>query len=147
MKTISPDPQTGAGKANTTRDIEVALRSTRLITEAPADLRGDVMRQVLLESRRTSRPLPKQSFLAWRWAFAPAAAAAVLLALALNRDSDFANHGPEAASLHAASRVLTSENRLAGDFTAAIISPLHEELTRVDTDLKRVANHLLASVP
>jgi hypothetical protein len=147
MKTNSSAPQSGTGKANTPRDIEVALRSKPPLFEAPADLRDDVMRQVRLESRQLARPLPKQPFLAWRWAFVPAAAAAVLLAVAVNRDSDRGNRGPEAASLHAASQVLASENRIAGDFTAAIISPLHEELTRVDTDLKRVADHLLASVP
>jgi len=147
MKMDSSVPQSIPGKANATHDIEAVLRGARPFLEAPADLREDIMRQVRLENRRLAQPHPKQSFPAWRWAVVPAAAAVMLLALVVSRDADLGNRVPDAGSLHAASQVLASEDRLAGDLTAAIVSPLHVEMTRLDSDLKRVANHLLASVP
>ena len=126
--------------------IEASLRASRPRFEVPDDLREEIMRQVRATSRLPAPPPPARSFHIWRWLAVPGAAVIVVFALLTNHKSSLNYRGPE-ASLRAASQVLGTEERIAGEFTAAMVGPLNEELNRIDGDIKRAAEHLLASLP
>jgi len=103
------------------------------------------MRRVRATTRLPAPPAAR-SFHIWRWLAVPGAAVIVVFALVTNYKSSLNHKGPE-ASLRAASQVLGTEERIAGEFTAAMVGPLNEELNRIDGDIKRAAEHLLASLP
>ena len=127
--------------------IEASLRASRPRFEVPGDLREEIMRRVRVTSRLPAPPPPARSFHIWRWLAVPGAAVIVVFALLTNYKSSVNNNrGPE-ASLRAASQVLGTEERIAGEFTAAMVGPLNEELNRIDGDIKRAAEHLMASLP
>jgi hypothetical protein len=126
--------------------IEASLRASRPRFEVPGDLREEIMCRVRATSRLPAPPPPARSFHIWRWLAVPGAAVIVVFALVTNYKSSLNSKGPE-ASLRAASQVLGTEERIAGEFTAAMVGPLNEELNRIDGDIKRAAEHLLASLP
>jgi hypothetical protein len=148
MKTNTGILEKILGGSTAARDLEATLRAARPRIEAPVDLREDIMRQVQVSNQRqAAHPEPARSFRLWQWAAVPAAAAVLVFGLVISHNPDRGNTGAEAASLRVASRVLETEQQIPGDFTAAMMGPLHEELNRLDSDLKRAAEHLLASLP
>jgi len=153
MKTNSRSVQMPSPAQPSELSLEEELAASRPRFEAPEELRDDIMRQVHAAAKQApwerSAELRVQSGedRRWRWLFIPAAAALVVLALIFSRGGPGGVPGPEGASLRTAAQDLPLDGTIPGAVTAAVVGPLQEELRRLDGDLKRTAEYLLASVP
>jgi hypothetical protein len=147
MKTNSRSVQLPSSALPSELNLEEALATARPRFEAPADLRDDIMRRVRAAAKQTPCERPDHWLRNLRWLFIPAAAALVVLALISSRGRPGNLPGPESASLRTAAQALPLDGTIPGEVTAAVVGPLQEELRRLDGDLKRTAEYLLASVP
>jgi hypothetical protein len=127
--------------------LEKALIAGRPKPEAPAGMREGIMRQLRNAGRKPVQARRGSRFNVLRLVPVPALAAVLLFALYFSNLQPGEIPGTEAASLRVASRMLRSEEPMTGEFTSAMVGPLNEEMMRVDADLKRMAEYLLASVP
>ena len=127
--------------------LEKALIAGRPKPEAPADMREDIMRQLRNTGRKPVEARPGSRFNVLRWVPVPALAAVLVFTLYFSHLEPSETPGIEAASLRVASQMLRSDEQLGSEFTSAMVGPLNEEMMRVDADLKRMAEYVLASVP
>jgi hypothetical protein len=129
--------------------LDQSLKKARPQTAVPAELHESIMRQVCAVRRPVTparSPWPR-----WRWLAAPALAALALTAVwwTLNRPTSltpprFVGVGPPLASGMAA---LEWGEALTRRVPEEVLSPLSEEMTRLEQDLNRSAEFLMASLP
>jgi hypothetical protein len=124
--------------------VDEALRQSPPDLKTPVDLHASIMHAVRSEVEE-----PEQSpILPWfRWLAAPA-----LIALALAgvwwavRPTGVATH-ESPATLAAASSALELPHKIARTMPAEMLAPLSEEMARVNQDLDRTKQFLIASLP
>jgi len=121
--------------------------ATRPRSDAPADLREDIMRQVRTLAEHAAPGRRAGWLRKIRWVLIPAAVASVALALIVNRQRPADSSSPEVASLRTASLALGLNEKVAEQYTAGMVEPLQEEMRLLDGDIRRTAEYLLASVP
>jgi hypothetical protein len=125
-----------------------ALKATPApASEPPPGLHEDIMRAV----RAGARPATQvRELVLWRWLPAPALAALVLLAVwgALRPAWDSSRRAAaERAGLGPAVAVLDLGERVAQSMPSEMVAPLSEEWERLNRDLDRTQQFLLASLP
>jgi negative regulator of sigma E activity len=120
------------------------LRRSKPVLKTPAGLHSSIMNAVRSEAEE-----PRQAqIIPWlRWLAAPAATALVLAGVWLLIRPE---RGPESApptSLAAATTALELPHTIARDVPAQVLAPLSDEMDRVNRDLDRTREFLIASLP
>jgi len=133
------------GAADDTATVLEALRSSPPELKTPAGLHSSIMSAV----RSEAGAQPSPGILPWlRWLAAPAATALALAFLwhfALRPDPEPPRG--TTASLAAAAAALELPHAIARDVPAEMLAPLSDELNRVNQDLNRTKEFLIASLP
>jgi hypothetical protein len=124
--------------------VDEALRQSRPDVQTPADLHASIMHAVRSEVEE-AEPSP---ILPWfRWLAAPALMALVLAGVWWAvRPTGVATHEAP-ATLAAASSALELPHKIARTMPAEMLAPLSEEMARVNQDLDRTKQFLIASLP
>ena len=124
--------------------LDRALRQPAPKPEVPASLHRSIMQAV----QAADRPVRAGRQLLWlRWAPVPALAAIVLLAVWWVLHSPVRQPAPDTQSLAAATAALEMSGQLARAVPSAMVAPLSGELERLNRDLDKTAQFLLASLP
>ena len=144
LRQKTSDSAEGCGLEREMLALDRVLRGTAPRVEAPASLHQLIMQAV----RTASRPATAQRQATMlRWLPAPVLAALVV-AVAF-----WALHGPvgvpphEAQPLAAATTALQLGNHVVRTMPSAVVAPLSDELARLNQDLDKTAQFLLASLP
>ena len=124
--------------------LDRALTETAPKAEAPVGLHGSIMQSVRAAQRPTTAPRQPNLL---RWLPAPALALILLVAafLAMHRPARTAEQ--DAQSLTAATSALHFGNQMVQTMPSAMVAPLSDELNRLNLDLDKTAQFLLASLP
>jgi hypothetical protein len=127
--------------------VEDALRAGRPETRMPPGLHDAIMNEVRFGGRRAPRSsVNGHLFFLLRWISVPALAAIALATFwFLHGNSNRRDLQP--GSPLAMGSVLILGDAATRTFPPAVISPLTEELQRVNLDFEKTARHLLASLP
>jgi hypothetical protein len=134
----------GCGPEQEMIALDRALRETAPRAEAPASLHHSIMQAV----RSASRPAPAQRQpTVLRWLPAPVFAALVFAVALWALHSPVPTPVPEAQPLAAATTALQLGNQVVQTMPSAVVSPLSDELDRLNRDLDKTAQFLLASLP
>jgi hypothetical protein len=125
-------------------ELDRALKQTVLRPETPPSLHGSIMHAV----RAAKRPAPARRELAvMRWLPVPALAALVLLAIWWVAYGPVKPPTQDTHSLAAATTALDLGGEMARAVPSVVITPLSNELDRLNRDLNNTAQFLLASLP
>ena len=129
-------------------DLDQALKNSRPEPETSASLHAAIMRAV-----RAAEPEPAYDWQKIWPRLIPAAALALLVLLGIFGASDYSRQPAailqpaELSSLAVASSVLETGGQLIHEMPDAALSPLNEEMQRLNRDLDGAKNFLLASLP
>ena len=129
-------------------DLDQALKNSRPVPEISASLHAAIMRAV-----RAAEPEPAYDWQKIWPRLIPATALALLVLLGIFGASDFSRQPAailqpaELSSLAVASSVLETGGQLIHEMPDAALSPLNEEMQRLNRDLDGAKNFLLASLP
>jgi hypothetical protein len=124
--------------------LDRALKETAPKVEAPASLHRSIMQAV----RAADRPAAAQSQpTLLRWLPAPVLAVMLVLAAVWALRSPVRTPGQNAKSLAAAGTALQLGDQMVRTMPAAMVAPLSDELDRLNRDLDKTAQFLLASLP
>ena len=125
--------------------LDDALRTSVPPAPAPQDMHGEIMRAVRVASRE--RPEPQSVTLQW----APIGALVALAVLAVWSTfvvpSQTQTMKPVIQSTTASSPTLKRGGEFASSMVGVAVSPVTTELSRVNADLAKTAQFLLASIP
>ncbi len=124
--------------------LDSALRTTVPKAEAPALLHDSIMRAVQ-EAERPGGAQREPAVL--RWLLAPAVAVAALLVVWLVARGPVGPSAPKPQSLSTAANALELGGQVVQAVPSAVVSPLSDELQRLNRDLNSTAQFLLASLP
>ena len=125
-------------------DLDRALKETAPKAEAPVWLHGSIMQAVrAAQSPVTAERRPNLL----RWLPAPALALMLLLATFLAMHRPARTPEQNAQSLAAATSALHFGNQMVQTMPSAMVAPLSDELIRLNRDLGKTAQFLLASLP
>jgi hypothetical protein len=120
-------------------EVDRRLRAGSFRPAAPSALHGAIMQEVRREARRAeSRPVGR----IWGWLAVPATAVLVMIVLGQLRPAE-----PAASPLVPAAAALKFGNSIVQSAPHTALSPLTEEWERLNRDLGRTADFLLASLP
>jgi hypothetical protein len=124
--------------------LDRALKETAPRAEAPASLHGSIMQVV----RAANRPaaVPRQPNVL-RWVPVPVFAAMVLLLVLWVLQSPVRTPVRNAQPLAAATSALKLGDQMVRSMPSAMVAPLSDELDRLNRDLDKTAQFLLASLP
>ena len=128
--------------------LDQALKNSRPAPEASASLHASILRAV-----RAAEPTPVFSWQIFWPRLIPVSALAVLVFIGVFAANNFSRH-PDAGSKHvesssmaAASSALELGGTLMREMPDAALSPLSEEMQRLNLDLASAQKFLLASLP
>ena len=124
--------------------LDRALKETAPKAEAPVGLHGSIM-QAVRAAQRSAIPARQPNL--WRWLPAPALALMVLLAAFLAMHRPARTSEQDAQSLAAATSALHFGNQMVQTMPSVMVAPLSDELNRLNLDLDKTAQFLLASLP
>jgi hypothetical protein len=125
--------------------LDRALKQTVPKPDAPPSLHSSIMRAVRAAEHPAAEPGRELTFVRW----VPWSVAAVAAVIAVW----YVSHGPErlpardAQSLAVATTALEMGGQVTRAAPAAVVTPLADELARVNRDLDSTAQFLLASLP
>ena len=124
--------------------LDRALKQTVPRPEMPPSLHRSIMQAV----RAANRPAPAQrDFAVLRWLPVPTLAVLVLLAIWWVARGPVQPPVQDTQSLAAATTALDLGSEMARAVPSAVVSPLANELERLNRDLDNTAQFLLASLP
>ncbi len=125
--------------------LDRALKQTVPRPEAPPSLHSSIMSAVRAAECRAVESGRERTVLRWL----PWSIAAVAVVIALGYVSHDPEHLParDAQSLAVATTALEMGGRVARAAPAAVVTPLADELAKVNRDLNSTAQFLLASLP
>ena len=123
--------------------LDRALKETAPRAEAPASLHQSIMQAV-----RASRPAaaPRQPSML-RWVPVPVFAVMLVLGVIWVLQSPVRPPAQTAQPLAAATTALHLGNQMVRTMPSAVVAPLSDELERLNQDLDKTAQFLLASLP
>jgi hypothetical protein len=124
--------------------LDRALKETAPRAEAPASLHGSIMQAV----RAADRPaaVPRQATVL-RWVPVPVFAAMLLLVALWVLHTPVRTPVQNAQPIAAATSALQLGDQMVRTMPSAVVSPLSDELERLNRDLDKTAKFLLASLP
>ena len=124
--------------------LDRALKESAPRTEAPTSLHHSIMQAV----RAASRPVAAQRQPpVLRWIPVPVFAGLVLLVILWVLHTPVRSPTQNAQSLAAATSTLQLGDQMVRSMPSAMVAPLSDELDRLNRDLDRTAQFLLASLP
>jgi len=123
--------------------LDRALKETAPRAEAPASLHGSIMQGV----RAADRPAAARQPSVLRWVPVPVFAAMVLLLVLWVLHAPVRTPVQNAQPLAAATSALKLGDQVVRSMPSAMVAPLSDELDRLNRDLDRTAQFLLASLP
>jgi len=125
--------------------LDRALKRTAPRPEAPASLHGSIMRTV--QAARQPVPAERGARDVLRWLGVPAGAALVLVAAWYVARGPVKLPARETQSLAAATAALEMGGQMARTVPSAVVTPLADELEKVNRDLNYTAQFILANLP
>ncbi len=121
--------------------LEADLRRNRPLSQPPADLHETIVRAVRAAG---DAPVQPTATLRWRWLMAAAAASLVVLC-AWRWPFSQSPAGPH--PLAAVTATLETTQAMPQQASAAVLSPLAQELEFLNRDIRNAVDVLVASVP
>ena len=124
--------------------LDRALKETAPKVEAPASLHGSIM-QAVRAAERPATPARQPTVL--RWLPAPAMALMLILVVLWVMHRPARTPAQDAQTLATATSALHFGNEMVQTMPSAMVAPLSDELDRLNQDLDKTAQFLLASLP
>jgi len=124
--------------------LDRALKETVPIVEAPPWLHGAIM-EAVRAARRPARPARRPALL--RWLPAPALALMLVVTTVWLMHRPAQTPAQNAQTLATATSPLQFGNQMVQAMPSAMVAPLSDELERLNQDLGKTAQFLLASLP
>jgi hypothetical protein len=130
--------------ADETAAVDEALRTSPPEMKTPVGLHSSIMHAIHSETEELRQP----QIIPWlRWLAAPAVTALVLAGFWLVIRPTGDPKSPAFVPLAAASTALELPHQIARTVPAGVLAPLSEEMDRVNQDLDRTKQFLIASLP
>jgi hypothetical protein len=124
--------------------LDRALKETAPKTEAPASLHSSIMQAVRAANRPAAAPRPMAVL---RWVPVPVFAVVLVLVALWVLQSPVRPPVQTAQPLAAATTALHLGDQVVRTIPSAVVAPLSDELQRLNRDLDKTAQFLLASLP
>ncbi len=124
--------------------LDRALKETAPRAEAPASLHQSIMQAVRAANRPAAAPRQPSML---RWVPVPAFAVILVLVAVWVLQSPVRPPAQTAQPLAAATTALHLGNQVVRTMPTAVVAPLSDELERLNRDLDKTAQFLLASLP